>query len=155
MAVTSSRKPGQSNAGRGPNASRSGMKTRPSGSATATPGRGIRKTQRQSKPSMASPPRAGPKAGASTTPRPNSPIAVPRRSGGNTRNRICMESGCSSPPQAPWTTRERMTMSRLGAAAPAKAAAAKASRAPVSTARAPKRRTSQALSNMPAVIAAK
>ena len=155
MAVTSSAKPGQSNAGRGLVSSRSGMKTRPRGRAAATPGRGIRNTQRQSKPSMAKPPSAGPNAGASTTPSPNNPIAVPRRSGGNTRNRICMESGCSSPPQAPCTTRERMTTSRLGAAAPAKDAAVKATRVAVSTARAPKWRTSQALSSMPQVMAAK
>ena len=48
-----------------------------------------------------------------------------------------------------------LTAARLGAAAPAKAAAVKASRVPVRTARAPKWRTSQALSSMPAVMAAK
>ena len=71
------------------------------------------------------------------------------------RNSSCMESGCSSPPQAPCTTREKMTASMEGASAPSSAAALKASSVAVNTARAPNWRTSQAVSSMPAVMAAK
>lgn len=63
-------------------------------------GRLRKKTACQLNSSTRKPPMAGPVAGAITTPKLNSPIAVPRRSGGKTRKMICMESGCSSPAAA-------------------------------------------------------
>jgi len=58
-------------------------------------------------------------AGAITTPKLNMPMAVPRRSGGKTRKMICMESGCSSPADAPCATRQS-TITFASSATPAK-----------------------------------
>jgi hypothetical protein len=62
------------------------------------------------------PPRVGPITGATTTPSPNSAIAIPRRAGEKLSIRMDCESGCKAPPPAPWATRASSKNTRLGAA---------------------------------------
>ena len=53
--------------------------------------------------------------GATTMPRPQKPIALPRCSGGNVSSSTACDSGCRTPPLVPWMTRKRIRKGRLGA----------------------------------------
>ena len=64
------------------------------------------KVQRQENWSVSQPPRVGPTTGATTMPRPNKAVAVPRWVGGKLSSRMAWESGCMAPPPKPCKTRE-------------------------------------------------
>ena len=64
---------------------------------------------------MSQPPRTGPKIGATTMPRPQNPIALPRSWGGKASRSTACDSGCSAPPVMPWMTRKSTSISRFGA----------------------------------------
>src|SRR5579883_3182009 len=57
----------------------------------------------------------GPIVGATTTVTPKSAKAMPRLLGGKVSARMDCARGCSPPPQAPWSTRNRTSAPRLGA----------------------------------------
>ena len=69
-------------------------------------GRLMKKVQRQENWSVSQPPRVGPTTGATTMPRPNKAVAVPRWVGGKLSNRMAWESGCMAPPPKPCKIRE-------------------------------------------------
>ncbi len=153
-AVTSSRKPGQSKRTRASVSSRSGRNRLPIRTATALTGTATVKIARQLKCSIITPPSTGPSAGPRITLMPKKPIAVPRCSGGNTRNSVYMENGCSRPATAPCTMRQKMSTDSLGLAPASSSEAAKMLSAAMKVRRCPKFDIIQALSSMPTVIAA-
>ena len=69
--------------------------------------------------SVSQPPRVGPSTGATTTPKANTAMAMPRFWGGKLSSRIAWDSGCSAPPPAPCTMRA-MSISAKDGAAPQK-----------------------------------
>ena len=93
-------------------------------------------------------------AGANTTPRPNTPIAMPRRSGGKTVKMVAITSGWATPALKPCRTRERISQCSVGAMPPIRAPSEKKNSEPTKTRRSPKMPVSQALISMPAVMVA-
>src|SRR5690349_3504921 len=53
--------------------------------------------------------------GATTMPRPQKPIALPRSSGLNDSSSTACDSGCNAPPVAPWRMRKITSDARFGA----------------------------------------
>src|SRR5579859_172353 len=53
--------------------------------------------------------------GATTMPKAQKAMALPRSLGGNTSSRIACESGCKPPPVAPWMILKKIRKGRLGA----------------------------------------
>ena len=72
---------------------RLGIKMTPIKIARTIVGTVRKKIYRQLKISMTKPPKVGPIAGAKTMPMLNKPMAVPRRSGGKTRNMTDIANG--------------------------------------------------------------
>ena len=93
-------------------------------------------------------------AGANTTPRPKTPIAMPRRSGGKTVKIVAITSGWATPALKPCRTREKISASSFGAVPPSSAPTEKKNSAPTKVRRSPSTPVSQALISMPAVIVA-
>ena len=60
------------------------------------------------------PPTLGPTAGASTTPKPKMPIALPRSPGPNACRMMIAGIGCSTPAARPSATRIASTRSKRG-----------------------------------------
>ena len=104
---------------------------------------------------MAMPPTAGPSAGASTTPAPYMPIAMPLRSGGNTVKIVTMVIGMTMPAAMPCRTRPRMSMSIVVAVALISAPAMKTARVSAKPRRWPNASVIQALRSWLAVIVAR
>ncbi len=75
----------------------------------------MKKIQRQVKLSVIHPPRVGPMAGAVTTAMPYTAKAMPRLAGANVSARMACSLGCKPPPPAPCSTRQMMSVARLGA----------------------------------------
>ena len=101
------------------------------------------------------PPSVGPNAGPRITLMPKNSIALPRCSGGNTRNSVYIESGCSKPATAPCTIRLKISTDSLGLNPASTNAAMKTPRAPMKVLRWPKLRIIHAWSSMAIVIAAR
>ena len=114
-AAASSRSPAQSKRRRGPMPPDSDRKRQPMGRAATQNGTESTKMARQPKTCISRPPTVGPTAGASTMPNPNSPIARPRSSSGNTSNRAIIDSGCITPAAAPCSRRPAISASALQA----------------------------------------
>src|SRR5215831_11170297 len=53
--------------------------------------------------------------GATTTPSPQKPMALPRSAGGNASSSTACDSGWSAPPVAPWTMRKKIKDDSVGA----------------------------------------
>ena len=100
------------------------------------------------------PPRVGPIAGANTTPRPNTPIAMPRRSAGKTVKMVAITSGCATPALKPCRTRAKISLSSVGAEPPSRAPTEKKNSEPTKVRRSPSTPVIQALISMPAVMVA-
>lgn len=81
------------------------MKRRAIAQPSSVNGTTTKKIERQPNSSTRKPPRLGPSAGASTTPKPNSPNALPCSRSGNTRRIRILGSGCMMPAATPPTTR--------------------------------------------------
>ena len=77
-------------------------------------------------------------AGPSSTLMPKKPIAVPRRSGGNTRKITYMENGCSMPATAPCAMRQKISMVSLGLSPASASAHTNTLNAPTKVLRSPK-----------------
>ena len=94
---------------------------------------------------MIQPPSVGPRMGATMTPMEKAAMAAPRRAGGKLSMRTACAMGWSAPPPAPWSTRARISISRLVAAPHAADAAVKNSVQVRRTRLRPKRLPSQAV----------
>ena len=132
-----------------------GMNTMPARSARPQKGSGSRNMARQDSVSMAMPPTAGPSAGASTIPAPYTPIAMPRRSGGNTVKIVTIVIGMTMPAAMPCRTRPRMSMSIEVAVALIRAPAMKTASVSAKPSLCPNASVIQALSSWLAVIVAR
>ena len=97
----------------------------------------------------------GPIAGTRTTPKPNMPMAAPRRCGGNTSNRAIMHSGCMMPVAAPCNTRAAINAPVFQATAPSSEAARKTASVTMNVFRWPKDSTSHAVASIVDVVAAR
>ena len=64
---------------------------------------------------MSHPPSTGPRIGATTMPRPQKPMALPRSCGGKASSSTACESGCIAPPVAPCSRRNATSSGRFGA----------------------------------------
>ena len=85
---------------------------------TAAPsGMFTRKIQCHEAMSISQPPRMGPKIGPSSIGTPSTAITRPIRCGPAARVMIVMPSGISMPPPRPWSTRKRVSISTVVAAA--------------------------------------
>jgi hypothetical protein len=93
-------------------------------------------------------------AGANTTPKPNTPIAMPRRSAGKTVKMVAITSGWATPALKPCRTREKIRLSSVGAMPPSRAPTEKKTSEPTKVRRSPSTPVSQALISMPAVMVA-
>ncbi len=82
-----------------------------SGSASRQNGEATKKIERHPNHSTSTPPMLGPSAGASTTPKPKSPIARPCSSGLKPRRTMIAGIGCSTPAASPSVTRIASTSS--------------------------------------------
>ena len=123
--AASSANPTQSKRVPGPPPRGPGRKRQPSTRPATQKGSGSKKIERQPKLSSSMPPMLGPIAGTSTMPRPKRPIALPRRSGGNTSNKAIIASGCRMPAAPPCSTRETISASGLQLATPSSGRAEK------------------------------
>jgi hypothetical protein len=72
---------------------RAGRKRQPISKPATQNGSGSRKIERHPNSCNSTPPMLGPIAGTNTMPKPNMPIALPRRSGGNTSNSAIIDNG--------------------------------------------------------------
>src|SRR5260370_36543428 len=72
-------------------------------------------------------------------------MAAPRFLGGKDSRRMACERGCRAPPPAPWTTRARSMMARVGAAPQAKLEAVKMATQDMRKRLRPKRKENQLL----------
>ena len=110
---------------------------------------------RQPNASISKPPAAGPIAGASTTPKPNSPMARPRCSSGKTSNNAIIDSGCITPAAIPCSTRAAMSDSVFQLAAPRSDAEKNKTIVATKVRRWPKVSTSHAVASIDVVVAAR
>ena len=104
---------------------------------------------------MAMPPSSGPNTGASTTPMPKMPMAVPRRSGGKIWKFTIIDSGCMTPAGMPCMMRETISISMLVENAPIAVAARKRETITIKVRRRPSAATSQLFSSMPMTMVAR
>ncbi len=81
------------------------MKRRAISTPISVSGTTTKKIERQPKASTRKPPRLGPSAGASTTPKPNMLIALPCSRSSKTRRIRILGSGCMMPAAMPSATR--------------------------------------------------
>ncbi|MNN22212.1 hypothetical protein D3C81_1355630 [compost metagenome] len=106
VATPASARPRQSSGSRSPIMIESTAMTRRAMNApSSVSGTTTKKIERQPNASTRKPPRLGPSAGASTTPKPNMLMALPCSRSSNTRRIRILGSGCMMPAAAPSATR--------------------------------------------------
>ena len=111
-------------------------------------GRFTKKIQRQLRLSMMSPPRTGPRTGASSIGTPTTLITRPMRSGPAAWASVIIPIGMIMPPAIPWSTRKAISASALQAAPQSALVVAKAATAHIHTRLGPKRSAAQPVSGM-------